>query len=308
VRLARDLLRGAHPSQEIPEVVGELYDLLITPILSAGILDPSTRLLIVPHGALGALPFAALWNRRTGRFLIEDHELGYLPTVAAVLAPPATTQFTLKSIEVFAPLPDSLPGTASEARAIRQLVPSAELRLGRSSSEPGVRQALESGRSVHLASHGIHNPQNPLFSRIIVGSGRAHGPMDDGRLEAHEILGLATTSPLVFLSGCETGLGSAGEDPFATTSDEGSLSQAFLFAGAGQVVATLWPVSDIGATDLAERFYRHLRAGLEPGQSLTLAQRELLATSKGFAWAAYTISGAVGRKSGASVRTTGNTP
>jgi CHAT domain-containing protein len=308
VRLTRELLAVAKPGHEVPQALGELHDLLLGPAASARALDGISRLLIVPHGPLGALPFAALWDREAGRFLVEDYVLYYLPTVAALVVPPRTTEVSLSKLEVFAPLPDSLPGTLAEARTIRHLVPSAELRLGRSSSETAVRKALEAGRPVHLASHGSHNAQNPLFSRITVGLGKGLRPEDDGRLETHEILGLTTRSPLVFLSGCETGLGSAGEAPFAVGTDEGSLSQALLFAGAGGVVATLWEVSDAGAAELAQRFYHHLSTGLDPGGSLALAQRELIAARKRLTWAAYAFSGVAWRKSDGPVRTTGNTP
>lgn len=302
VRLARERLAGARPGHEVPLALGELHDMLIGPAIAAGALDGASRLRIVPHGALGAFPFAALWSRKTGRFVAEDYVVTYLPTVAALTDPHRTAEFSFKTIEVFAPLPDSLPGTGNEARAIKRLVPSALLRLGRSSDETEVRRALEAGRPLHLATHGSHNSQNPLFSRVIVGrSGGGTRPGDDGRLEVHEILGLSTTSPLVFLSGCETGLGTGGQAPFAEGTDEGSLSQAFLVAGAGSVVATLWRVGDEGAAQLAERFYRHLRAGLDPGESLALAQREMIPAQAGFTWAAY----AVFRGGGTQIRRTG---
>ena len=120
--------------------------------------------------------------------------------------------------------------------------------------------------------------------------------------------GLRTTSPLVFLSGCETGLGAAGQDPFALGADEGSLAQAFLVAGAGRVVATLWRVGDAGAAAVGERFYRHLRAGAAPEEALAAAQRELIPARGGFTWAAYAISGTGGRKSGGVVRATSSEP
>ena len=137
----------------------------------------------------------------------------------------------------------------------------------------------------------------------------ARGSRDDGRLEVHEILGLRTTSPLVFLSGCETGLGAAGEDPFARDADEGSLAQAFLVAGVGRVVATLWRVGDAGAAELAERFYRPPAwPGPPPEEALALAQREMIVARRGLTWAAYAVSGAGDRKSVGLVRATGTEP
>jgi CHAT domain-containing protein len=250
-----------------------------------------SRLLIVPHGSLGALPFAALWDARSGKFLVEEYSLRYLPSIASMSARTSDARKATAQLSVFAPLPDSLPGTNAEALAVERLIPNADLRVGNAATELAVRAALRAGRSIHIASHGTHNSQNPLFSRMIVGRTRGQSSVDDGRLEVHEILGLNTTSPLVFLSGCETALGSAGQGAFAEGSEEGSLAQAFLIAGAGSVVATLWRVDDAGAVRIAESFYRRLRSGKSTDQALTLSQREAISRERNYTWAAYTISG-----------------
>jgi CHAT domain-containing protein len=145
---------------------------------------------------------------------------------------------------------------------------------------------------------------------MIVGQRSGPGSDRDGRLEVHEILGMRTTSRLVFLSGCETGLASAGLEPFAQGIEEGSLAQAFLAAGAGTVVATLWRVGDTGAADLAERFYRQLglEGGVSAAEALARSQREVIRARTGSGWAAYTVWGIGERKSGTTVRTTGNRP
>jgi CHAT domain-containing protein len=291
VRVARELLAAAHRGGEVAPPLAELYDLLLAPAVAAGALDGASRLLIVPGGPLGALPFAALWNRRTGRFLVQDRVVTYLPTVAALGERSVAEPKPEGRLTIFAPLPDSLPGTEREARAVARLVPGAELRLGLASDEAGFRHALEAGRPIHLASHGSSNIQNPMFSRIFVGRPGSGLPENDGRLEVHEILLLATTSSLVFLSGCETGVGTAGQSAFESGSEAGSLAQAFLVAGARNVVATLWRVPDAGAADLAERFYRHLATGRSPSDALALAQRDGLVASPGYTWAAYAVFG-----------------
>jgi CHAT domain-containing protein len=308
VRLARELLSGAARGQPVPAALGELHDMLFGELIAAGGFDGVSHLLLVPHGPLGALPFAALWDRRSGRFLVEDQVLTYLPTVAALGGSRSRADTPMGELMVFAPLPDSLPGTAREARSINLLVPGSQVRSGRASGEAGIRQALETGQSVHLASHGARNAQNPLFTRVIVGRDRGTGSADDGRLEVHEILGLRTTSSLVFLSGCETGLGAAGQDPFTQGDDEGSLAQAFLVAGAGAVVATLWRVGDAAAADLAERFYGGLEVGESAAAALARSQREAIRSRRGVDWAAYGVWGTGGRNSAGLVRVTGTEP
>jgi CHAT domain-containing protein len=299
VRVGRELLAGSKRGQEVAAPLAELHELLLRPAIAAGALDGAEHLLIVPHGPLGALPFAALWDRRTGRFLVQDRVVTYLPSVDALSEAPAVPSAGQGGLVIFAPLPDSLPGTAREARAVAQLVPGAAVRLGRASNEAGMRWALGAGRAIHLASHGSSNIQNPIFSRVVVGRGAGPGPDDDGRLEVHEILRLRTTSPLVFLSGCETGLGTAGQEAFGQGSEEGSLAQAFLVAGARSVVATLWRVPDAGAAEMAAQFYGHLQRGVLPAEAMALAQREAVNGSRGYTWAAYAVFGALARPASA---------
>jgi CHAT domain-containing protein len=290
VRLTRELLARPRRTPDVPFALGEFYDLLLGEAERAGILAGARRLLIMPHGALGALPFAALWNRRSGRFLVEEQTLSYLPAISALTAAPHAARNISGRLIVFAPLSESLPGSAREARAIASVNPGTEVRIGSASTEAGVRAALREGASVHVASHGTHNSQNPLFSRMIVGSAQHPTAADDGQLEVHEILGLQTTSRLVFLSGCETGLGSGTESAFEPGSEEGSLAQAFLIAGAQTVVATLWRVDDAESVDLAKVFYRQVRLGASPAEALAIAQRTSI-RQPGYSWAAYTVSG-----------------
>jgi CHAT domain-containing protein len=191
------------------------------------------------------------------------------------------------------PFPDELPGSAIEGQAIDRSRGRVTLLAGDRATERELRRALSSGAIVHVASHGALNLGNPLFSRIELFRKVLGDPTDDGRLEVHEILDFPIRSPLVFLSGCETGVGEAWSSGFARGEDYATLASAFLYSGAGSVVATLWRIDDRGAAELATRFYRHLR-GRSPADALALAQRDLLRSGRyrrPYYWAGYRISG-----------------
>ena len=97
----------------------------------------------------------------------------------------------------------------------------------------------------------------------------------------------------MFLSGCETGVGASWSTRFARGEDYATLSQAFLLAGAGNVVATLWRIQDEGAAAFADRFYRELST-VGPAEALAGAQRSTLLDrrhSAPYYWAAYQLSG-----------------
>jgi CHAT domain-containing protein len=253
----------------------------------------SASLVIVPHDVLHYLPFAALWNAQSGRYLIQDYALTYAPSASA-----------LKFIQAKrTPKRDSLPngdegrllalgnpdGTLlaaeGEARAVAGLYGVAPL-VGAQATESQVRARGGQVDILHLAAHGVYEPLDPLFSRIEL----AAGDGQDGRLEVHEVYGLDLTGVnLVVLSACNTALAaqSAGDELVG-------LTRAFLYAGTPAVVTTLWDIEDTASAALMEAFYRHLRAGLSNAEALRAAQLEVLGQDKWrtpYYWAAFSLTG-----------------
>ena len=298
VQLARELVANGATTPPPTAVLRALYDLLVKPVQLSGALRHVERLIIVPHGVLAYLPYSALIDTQTGKYLAEEFFLLRVPTAGSLSALRASGRRAGLALRehaaaIFAPLPLELPATQDEARVIRRALTNATMLVGTAATEPAVRRSLESGAIVHIATHAILNAGNPLFSRIEL-AGRANGPaLNNGRLEVHELLRLALSSPLVFLSGCETGLGGAWSTPFDTGEDFTTLGQALLLAGASNVVATLWRIDDAGASVFAGRFYE---AGLRllPPEALASAQRQMIADPRyanPYYWAAYEISG-----------------
>jgi CHAT domain-containing protein/tetratricopeptide (TPR) repeat protein len=297
VRIARELLgQRDSPPGAAHAVLGALYGALIAPARRAGLLDRNTRLIIVPHGALAYLPFAALRNASDGRYLVEDFTPVYAPSAASFaasrLSPPAASEAHGAAVAL-APFPNALPATANEARLAGRGAGDGTVLTGAAASEAALRRALETASLVHVATHAEMNAQNPMFSQIALARGSSGDRADDGRLEVHEVLGMHIRSSLVFLSGCETGLGPSSSTTFRPGEDFTTLAQAFLYAGARGVVATLWRIEDGAGAAFAGRFYDGLRSMSAP-DALATAQRALLRDRRYAApydWAAYTITG-----------------
>jgi CHAT domain-containing protein len=271
-----------------------LDSVLIAPARNAGVLSGAKRILVVPHGLLGQVPFAALQDQLTGHFLAQDYAVVHLPSAAALAVLRGRLPGSGGTLEVgegFAPFPDQLPSTLPELQALRASLPGVEIRTGRQATESAVRRALAGGGLVHVATHGILNVNNPMFSRIELSRGLDAG--EDGRLEVHELLGMQIRSPLVFFSGCETGASLEWtDDPLRGTGDL-TLAQAVLAAGAGNVIMTLWRIDDAGAAVFAGRFYRNL-THLPVADAFSAAQREMVADARyvsPYYWAGYTLSG-----------------
>lgn len=302
VRLARDLVMRREATREARRpVLRGLYGLLIAPAKEHGWLRDVRRVIIVPHASLAYLPFAALLDPASDRYLVEEFDLLLLPSGASLPAlrrEPPVVAVSGAAARVFAPFPDDLPGTRAEVDAVRQVMGHALRYVGSSATEQALRSALAEPRIVHVATHGFMNARSPMFSRLELARPPADSvPFDnDGRLEVHELLDLQVRSPLVFLSGCETGVGAAWSTSFMRGEDYATLAAAFLFAGARNVVSTLWRIEDRGAAAFATAFYQEL-ASRNPAEALARAQRSMIAApeyTSPFYWAAYTLSGDAG--------------
>ncbi len=295
IRLARDLAARPRTGPD-PPIFTALDSLLFTGARADGALRGVRHLILVPHGSLAYLPFAALREAGSGRYLAEMMVISIVPSAAALSElrrRPRQTD-SLASVTVFAPEPDALPASRWEADAIRSRFGGARVHLASSATEAAVIRALSGQGIVHIASHATMNSANPLYSRIDLTVRSGSDTLEDGRLHVHEMLKLAVQSPLVFLSGCETGVGSAWSTAYRAGEDFTTLGLALLYAGAGAVVATLWPINDESAGVFALRFYTHLLQN-SPAHALALAQRDFINDPRyraPYHWAAYRLIGA----------------
>jgi len=291
------LLNVARPTpaqaQVLTDRLTRLHERLIGPWQDA--LAPIRRLVLVPDQVLHRLPFAALQEASTERFLIERFALVYSAssllyltgpasgaesgTVVAVGDPTlseATDPEAVPSIAAVERRPDmvkaALPAARAEVEAIAGFFPERTLRLiGAAATETRVRQALPAAGMLHLAAHAVVDGARPLDAYVQLAPDGQAG--DDGRLAAWEVLSeLQFDAELVTLSACSTARG-------RTLGGDGvlGLSQAFQLAGARAVLATLWDVPDRPTAELMTVFYRGLAEGRDPASALRTAQIDSLA-------------------------------
>jgi len=289
------LARGALQPQGSPRTdslwrgpLRQLRQYLVAPIEETYLLAGKTRLVIAPHGELHYLPFAALPDR-DGRFLIEQFEVVLTPSASVWVALGDRRAESAAGILALAPRPEALPASRREVGAIARLA-GARVLTGGAASEAAFRREAPTRRVLHLASYGVLNKQNPLFSFVEL----APGEDQDGRLEVHEVFGLHLSADLVVLSACQTGVASGALADVPPGDDWVGLTRAFLHAGARNVMATLWPVNDWATAALMERFYQGYGEGADPVSALAGAQRALLAqpaTSHPFYWAGFAAVG-----------------
>lgn len=133
---------------------------------------------------------------------------------------------------------------------------------------------------VHIAAHGIHREDRPLFSSVKVGS---------GQWSALDLMHLRLQGQTVVLSGCSSGLSDRGE----LFESEG-LVEALLVAGASCVIGSQWDVDDAAAHAWMCSFYEACsRHGQVPvGQAYREAcVAAALQNGSPAAWGAFALYG-----------------
>ncbi|MFC5060306.1 CHAT domain-containing tetratricopeptide repeat protein [Saccharothrix xinjiangensis] len=203
------------------------------------------ELVVVPTGALYAVPW------------------GVLPTLharPAVVAPSATAWLAAdraehrseeRTVLVRGP---GLPAAVGEIDKLGAHYGTATLMSEGRAAVSAVLAALDGAEIAHLAAHGVHEPENALFSRL---------ELSDGPLYAHEITGLSRPPRQVVLAACELALNRIrpGDEPLGFAS-------ALLASGAQTVIAPLSRVGDQACAAAMDDYHRRLAAGARPAVAL----------------------------------------
>jgi tetratricopeptide (TPR) repeat protein len=232
----------------------ELADQLGVELLgNDGFRETPETLYVLLDGPIAGLPVAAL--RAHGKPLIAMRPLvraSRLSELACVARPPGAVR-----ANVLADALGNLPEARREAQAIAQRF-GVTARLGAAATHDALFASSNSDL-LHVAVHAGVAPDGGALA------------MSDQPVSALEIAAHRGWPALVVLSACASAAADDGE--LAT-----SLATAFLASGSTQVVATLRPVSDAGASEITNAFYRANGAG-DPARALARAQAQLAKTS-----------------------------
>jgi CHAT domain-containing protein len=124
---------------------------------------------------------------------------------------------------------------------------------------------------LHVATHGFINEQNPSLSAVIFSQPDQPGSDDDGILTVSETVNLNLKAQLVVLSSCESGVGQ-----FVNGEGMIALSRGLLYAGAQNIVFSLWKVSDRQTYRLMDEFYANIAEGKGYASSLRAAKLSMI--------------------------------
>lgn len=125
------------------------------------------------------------------------------------------------------------------------------------SSSAGLVRALSAAGVVHVAAHGTHQVESPLFSSL---------SLHDGPVFAHELQPTGVAADHVVLSACDVGLAASRPG-----NEELGLAVSMLALGARSVVAAVAPLPDEVAADVMVRHHRLLAGGAASDTALASA-------------------------------------
>ena len=298
--------------QQIRNASGRLRDLLIAPFESS--LPEESKLIVVPDKWLHFVPFAALFDARKQRFLVQSHELAVAPSVqlffeSVVRYQALGSSSTSSVLAVGNPdfdrtvynLP-GLPGAEREARAVARQHSQARLLIGRDATRKAFLDQARSASVIHFAGHGLISTDAPLLSQLVL------APDEDGAssgaLYVKDVFELSLpVTRLAILSGCRTADGA-----LSGTEGASSLARALFAAGVPAVIAGLWEVEDRETEAFFASFHADFLRRPDAGAALRRAQLVWIAKGDPWrsarTWAAFQLFGAaepVGKLAGESV-------
>ncbi len=254
-----DPLRGS-AQRSLQRSLEQLDELLIRPL---DLLDAPVVLL--PPGRLTSVPWAQLPSF-VGR--------------PVTVAPSASTWLGAHARFVFAPGPvvavagPGLRRATSEVERVADTWPGCQVLRPDEVTVSAFLSSVNGAQLVHVAAHGRHQRENPLFSEIALA---------DGPVVGYDLDRVPDPPQQVVLSACDLGQATVrpGEEALG-------LTRAFLHSGTSTVVAGVAKVSDRGAADLMTEYHRRLASGSPPAyalaEALTAAEEPIPFACFGAGW------------------------
>jgi CHAT domain-containing protein/Tfp pilus assembly protein PilF len=256
-----------------------LYRMLVAPAQS--LLPKDAKVFVLPDGALNQLNFETLLvSTPKVHCWIEDATIATASSLrilgASLSASPRTKrESNLLLIGNNIPPNDKYPSlpraTAQMETVAGHFAPDHRRIFARTAAIPNayLNSKPEKFAYIHFVAHGVASRLSPLDSAIVLSNDSAAS--DSFKLYARDIVTHPLHADLVTISACYSAGGRA-------YSGEGlvGLSWAFLRAGAHNVVAALWQVTDVATEPLMAKFYDELENGVSPEVALRDAKLSLL--------------------------------
>jgi CHAT domain-containing protein len=222
----------------------ELDKQLVAPLDVAG-----DRVVFVSTGLLGQVPWGLLPSLRAVPVVVASSATSWLAA--------HESRARSRRADIVAIAGPDLPRAQHEVAGVGAAWPNATVHYGTHAVRLSLTKAIARARVLHIAAHGVHQTENPLFSSL---------RLADGAMFAHELDQAARTPDHVILSACELGLATVrpGDEALGLTS-------VLLRLGTRSVVAGVARVADDVAAETMIDYHKRLASGLDSAAALAEA-------------------------------------
>jgi hypothetical protein len=240
------------------------------------------RVVVVPHGPLHSLPFAALATADGGH-LVDRHVFSFLPSASARRylgsprpgGPGSPADARVLAVGVG---DASIPHVDGEVTRVRSAFRRGRVLRGQQATRERFRRAAPAADVIHVATHGVFREDDPHFSAL---------RLADGWMSLYDFYGLDLTADLVCVSACQSGRNWVGGGDEMV-----GLARGFLHAGASTLIVSLWPVQDESTARLMECLYGGIRQGQPAEEALRAAMIHVREESPHpYHWAPFVLIG-----------------
>jgi CHAT domain-containing protein len=273
----------------------KLYNLLIRPVEADIKATNPKQLSFIATGKFRYIPFEALYNSKTDKYLIQEYPVSYLTRLSTHSLQTNRAKNTISNQKVLAlgnPIPTNplaLPGSEIEVKSITQMMPGSEAMIGNKATLATFKTQAPRFPLLHLATHGCFQrggcPKLGLPENVLVFADQKLNIADAA------LLGLNNVD-LITLSACQTALNTNSNGKLTDDGAEPITGLAYLFerAGAKAVLANLWSIEDKTTQEMMVQFYQNLKKGMSKSEALRQAKLSQI-DSHPFFWSSFVLIG-----------------
>lgn len=263
--------RSASAEEDRPSLA-KLHELLIEPF--DALLAPSRQLIVIADRSLQIVPFAALYDTSSRRYLVERIAVSTAMSASTLQPVPVRGNRVESLLAVVLPSGASnagLPETMTETAEVAPLYARAVTIPPERATFAAFSDSAGDANVIHIAGHTERQSDDAGTALMFARERVTWSAIALRRLPR---------APVVVLAACATLLQRAPAHVRSLTPGEG-----FIAAGASDVVGTLAPIADADARELFRAIHRSLAAGAMPYEAVRAAQVEEIARGSG-AWRA----------------------
>ncbi len=276
---------------EIQERSRDGFEILFPEVIQSKV-TRHTKMIVVPHGPLHLIPFAALSD--PGGFLFHKYEISYSPSANIwITGHRRSTDIASQPDRVLAvlnPAGDERIDIRNQEKTLVEIYRNADTRIARHMSADELLAEFPKYNILHLYTHGTFDVTSPLDSSLALTQSNLTAKDLYSKIELEPSYRLE--AKFIIMAFCESGAGQAlpGDEVLG-------LPRAFIYGGATTIVATLWKGERQFTERLFLEFHKILRA--EPHTSKSRALKAAISATMAtdsqfehpFFWAPFILVG-----------------